>query len=136
MCAMKDTIPVIVAIIENPEGKVLLLKRSPRSSWAPNLWNIVTGKIEEGERPLEAALREIREEVALPVSLQQEYARYDVEYEGKIWRTYAFRFSTDHADPILNDEHVDFAWTTPHELSSFDIVSIMLEDLRQMRYDP
>ncbi|MBI4134208.1 MAG: NUDIX domain-containing protein [Candidatus Terrybacteria bacterium] len=131
---MKDIIPVIVALIENSEERMLLLKRSPNSNWAPNLWNIVTGKIEEGEGPVEAALREIREEVALPVSLQEEYARYDVDYDGKVWRTYAFRFSTDHADPILNDEHVDFAWVMPHELSSFDIVPVLLEDLRQMRY--
>ena len=131
---MKDIIPVIVAVIENSEGRMLLLKRSLKSSWAPNLWNIVTGKIEKGEGPVEAALREIREEVALPVSLQEEYARYDVDYDGKIWRTYAFRFSTDHADPILNDEHVDFAWVMPQELASFDIVPIMLEDLRQMQY--
>jgi len=44
---MKEIVSVIVAAIENPEGKILLLKRASHKKWAPNLWNIVSGHIEE-----------------------------------------------------------------------------------------
>lgn len=132
---MKEIVRVIVAIIENPEGKMLLLHRSPDKKWAPGLWNIVSGKIEkEDKTPLHAALREIREEVAMPVVLQKEHPVYDVDYDGKIWRTFAFRFQTEHTEPSLNDEHVAFQWIEPAELSRFEIVPIVLEDLRQMGY--
>src|SRR3989344_5089321 len=131
---MPEIIPVIVAVIDNQEGKRLLLKRAPHKKWAPGLWNIVSGHIDGEEEPLQAALREVEEETKLPVQLRRQYPVYDVDYEGKIWRTWAFRFFTEHANPHLNDEHVAHQWIYVDELYSYEIIPIMLEDLKQMGY--
>lgn len=41
--------------------KFLLLKRHPQKSYGQH-WNLPAGKLESGETPLQAALREVREE--------------------------------------------------------------------------
>ncbi|MEJ5305499.1 MAG: NUDIX pyrophosphatase [Ignavibacteria bacterium] len=50
--------------IENDQLKFLLLKRSPNEKY-PNIWQMVTGKIRDGEKAYETALRELKEETGL-----------------------------------------------------------------------
>lgn len=45
--------------------KILLLKRSDDDSLYPGIWQIVTGRIEAGEKAYETALREVGEETGL-----------------------------------------------------------------------
>jgi len=110
------------------------MKRAPHKKWAPNVWNIVSGHIEENEEPHTAALREIEEETGLDVTLTQEYPIYDVDYEGKTWRTWAYRFQTAQDAPRLNDEHVAYQWVYADEIYSYEILPIVFEDLKQMGY--
>ena len=47
-------------------GKVLLQKRAPEKDTFPGLWDVsVAGHVHAGETPLEAALREVKEEIGL-----------------------------------------------------------------------
>ena len=50
-------------IIENAEKRLLIAKRN--SKVADGIWEFPGGKIEEGETPQEALIREIREELGL-----------------------------------------------------------------------
>lgn len=45
--------------------KVLLAKRSKDSKNFPNEWSFVGGKVEEGETPLDAVVRETKEELGV-----------------------------------------------------------------------
>jgi 8-oxo-dGTP diphosphatase len=46
-------------------NRTLLLERHPSSNFAPNKWGFPGGKIEEGESPLTAAVRETQEETSI-----------------------------------------------------------------------
>jgi 8-oxo-dGTP pyrophosphatase MutT (NUDIX family) len=48
--------------ISGDRGEYLLLHRSAKDPLYPVLWQFVTGRVEEGETSLQAALRELREE--------------------------------------------------------------------------
>ena len=60
------TIPlnVVAAIIENPQGQLLIAERPPNKAWA-GYWEFPGGKIEAGESHEAALLRELREELGL-----------------------------------------------------------------------
>ncbi len=65
-----DGIPTVAIIIENPEGKVLLQLREnkPDVPFA-NHWTLPGGKVEIGETPFQAAVRELKEETDLDTQL-------------------------------------------------------------------
>ena len=59
------------AIIKNNRGEVLLLKRSNKNTHYKNYWQLPEGKIEKGESPECAILRELQEELSFsPIGLK------------------------------------------------------------------
>jgi mutator protein MutT len=50
-------------ILMNPEGEVLLQLRSTDERLYPDCWTLPGGKVEEGESPEQAILREVKEEL-------------------------------------------------------------------------
>ena len=64
------------------DGRVLLQKRASSKETFPNLWDVsVAGHIHAGEAPLEAALREIEEELGLVV--QEEQLEFIGRFKGE-----------------------------------------------------
>ena len=53
---------VVAAVIKDEEGKILITQRKIKKAQG-GLWEFPGGKIEEGETPQEALVREIREEL-------------------------------------------------------------------------
>ena len=60
------TIDVYLVSRQHGEWRVLALQRS-RTTRCPDAWETVHGRIEPGEEPEDAALREVREETSLAV---------------------------------------------------------------------
>ena len=78
---MKKTRPQCGLIIENGEGEVLLQLRDniPVIPW-PDCWGTFGGQVEEGETPLEAMRREIREELDLEIPDPEYFGNFP--YDG------------------------------------------------------
>lgn len=57
--------------IYTPNGEILIQKRTPNKDTYPNLWDIsVAGHLSVGDSPINAAIREIEEEIGLVVSVE------------------------------------------------------------------
>ena len=106
----------ISVVVRNESGKVLLLKRTEERG---GFWQPVTGKVERGESPLEAAQRELREETGFTAkvkSLEYEHAfTWGADGEPMVLRetAYVARVSGEaRRDP---NEHQDSGWFSVEE---------------------
>lgn len=63
---MPYTAPLDVFLLFVRESRILLALRE-NTGYADGMWNVPSGKVEDGEDPLAAAVREAREEVAVDV---------------------------------------------------------------------
>ena len=116
---LKDTVSSAVMV----DGKVLMLKRPDTCHSFPGMWSLVSGKIESGETPEQAARREIAEETGLKVGAPDASTRPVHVREGSVlWRVHPFLFRLDSAEPVLNDENEAFEWVSPEDIQSRDTV--------------
>lgn len=98
-------------VIEDKDGKVLLIHRN-----TPNRkqWETPGGKIEEGENPIFAAKREVKEELDIEVEITGEIGRKDFKEDdydmGYIW--YKAKIVSGNPEPIeeKHDKVKYFSW--------------------------
>jgi 8-oxo-dGTP pyrophosphatase MutT (NUDIX family) len=115
-----ETMPVGSAVvIFDEEGRVLILLRPKNMKWAPGKWALPGGHIEEGESPMMAAVREVREETTLAVPNPKQFHISD---NGEV-----VYFVAEISNPSvqIDFEHDDFAWVYPKELTNYDRVSTL-----------
>ena len=106
-------------LVLNNTGHVRLLQRHPSAKFAPRQWGYPGGKIEEGETPLEAAIRETREETTLVVK--------NPRYLGQFSAVEAY-LGEDYTGTVEIDfEHTEWAWVSPQELSQYDLAPNVME---------
>lgn len=112
----------ISAVIEDKEGKILLLKRNPNEKWYPKKWCIVAEKIKENEISDECFKRGLIEETGInnckDIERKKSYLFEDGDFKRII---YPYRCKIDNNNIKLNQEHSDYKWVTLEELFSFDI---------------
>lgn len=116
---MPDTIPVRVSIVDvlvarfGATGLEVLLLRRAAGVRCTGAWEIVHGSIEPGERPEQAAAREVREETALRLArlYNVTLGGFYLHKAGVLSLTCVFcaLVEPDH-DPVLGPEHDAFAW--------------------------
>ncbi len=110
------TVPVVCALIEDAEGRVLVAQR-PAHKHLGGLWEFPGGKIEPGESPEAALRREIREELGCEIevgaalaAVRHDYAEVTIEL-----RPFAARLAKGSAAPESR-EHQALRWVTAAEM--------------------
>ncbi len=73
----KTTKRMVLGFLFNNEGTEVALIRKSRPAWMARLWNGLGGAIEEGESPIEAMIREFREEGGA-ATIAQDWSEYCV----------------------------------------------------------
>lgn len=102
----------------NGELEFLLLKRASYQYY-PNLWQMVSGKIKEGEKAYQTALREIKEETNLiPENLWiapniNSFYSPDEEYISLI-PVFAAKVNPN-SEVVISSEHSEFKWVNKDE---------------------
>ncbi|MBX3486575.1 MAG: NUDIX hydrolase [Candidatus Paracaedibacteraceae bacterium] len=113
--SLKPTFPQIIL---RKNDKILLLRRAEAATVFGGYWHLPTGKIEDGESPKQAAIRECYEEVGLLADLQLEFVCYNkipsIHNQQEIWEDICYYFSADieGQDPVNNepDKFMDMGW--------------------------
>ena len=108
----------VVAALFRRGDSFMICQRSPHKARGL-LWEFPGGKVEPGETPEQALVRECREELGVAVSVGSEYASVIYEYPDVTIRLAVFEAEiVGGADP-QRPEHADIRYITPGEIPKF-----------------
>jgi len=85
------------------DDKVLLQKKS-RGKFGGGKWNAPGGKINEGETPEDAAIREVKEETGLDVTELESTGVLEVKSEGDSFSIHVFKTHSFNGTPQHGEE--------------------------------
>ena len=111
---MKKIIKVVGAILIK-EGRILCAQRGGEKS-LPYLWEFPGGKIEQGESPHQALIRELSEELLIEVELEATiFDPVSYEYDFGVVNLTTIIGKLKSGEPVLT-EHQEIRWLSPEEL--------------------
>ena len=126
---------VVTCILIDYHENILILKRSDKVRTYKGYWGGIAGYIEEGEKPIDTAFKEIREETGLtdkdveliktlnPIEFTDFY-----EEEKYDWKVYPFLFRIRKENKIRIDwEHISYKWIKPSDIDKFKTVPRLRE---------
>jgi dATP pyrophosphohydrolase len=110
-----------LVLIHTPDLQVLIMERADK----PGFWQSVTGSIEEGETPYDAAIREVQEETGLDAlaykfedwqasNVYEIYSHWRHRYAPGVTENVEHLFGLELPAPVdvqlAPDEHVRYEW--------------------------
>ncbi|MGE6515299.1 8-oxo-dGTP diphosphatase MutT [Lysinibacillus sphaericus] len=111
---MKKNVHVVGAIIENEKQEIFCALRSPEMTLA-NYWEFPGGKIEVGETPEQALIREITEEFNCSIKVGEKVEDTTYEYEKFIVRLETYKAQLLKGKPVAI-EHAETRWVSRKQL--------------------
>jgi 8-oxo-dGTP diphosphatase len=102
-------------------GRVLLAQR-PRDKHLPLKWEFAGGKVEPGEHPAAAIVREIHEELGCDIVITRALPRFTYDYTRVVIEMIPFvcALAPGSTEPRTH-EHVAIAWVEPAKLTTYDL---------------
>ncbi|MFT5133490.1 MAG: 8-oxo-dGTP pyrophosphatase MutT (NUDIX family) [Gammaproteobacteria bacterium] len=121
-----------INIVENNLSELLLLKRSAQAKLGPGLWGFPAGHIEDGEKPEECALRELKEEIGNNFVIDSLAALGPLRdcYYGGIYEIYLYHRRWSGGEINLNHEHTQYAWVGREDYKQYSVMDGIDEDIR------
>jgi len=101
-------VEVAAAVLQKPDGTFLLAQRPPDKIWA-GYWEFPGGKIEPGETPYHALVRELREELGIEVQTAYPWVTRVYTYPHATVRLHFFRV-TAWSGELHPHEGQQFSW--------------------------
>jgi 8-oxo-dGTP diphosphatase len=111
---------VSVGIIRR-NGLVLACQRK-RTAQYPLQWEFPGGKIEKGETPSVALIRELEEELGIEATPGPEYHRQEWDYGDMSFRVFYFPVDMFRGEPV-NRAFESMRWVKPEELQGMNILA-------------
>lgn len=95
-------------------------------------WEFPGGKLEAGETPEAAVLREVKEELDIEITVGELYETVEYDYPEFHLKMYCFLCRIKSGEPVLK-EHDASAWFTPETLDTVEWLPANLELIRRLR---
>jgi 8-oxo-dGTP diphosphatase len=128
---MATYVAVIGVVVKLDDDRILLLKRNARRRTSPDKWQTPSGFMKEGESAEKAVLREVKEETSLDGTIKKSGSAFEVIDEWARWIILPFLVSVKSDKVIIETkEHSAFRWVNVDEVTSFECVKGIDEDLK------
>lgn len=121
-------IDVVAAVVEK-DGKYLMAHRPVDKGGE---WEFPGGKVEKGETFFEALIREIKEELSVPIKPIRILSSYPKDIRGQ---TYSIHFvaATLGSEEFVLTEHQSCQWLDLNEIKQLPMSSVDKEFVKQLR---
>jgi 8-oxo-dGTP diphosphatase len=130
-------VPVVCAIIQDAQNRLLLAQR-PADKHLGLKWEFAGGKLETGESPEAALVREINEELGCDIEIREALARFTHDYGTVLIEMLPFLCAlTPTSNAPHPHEHIALKWVALTEIDDIDLapadwpVVAMLRERRQ-----
>jgi 8-oxo-dGTP diphosphatase len=111
---------VVAGILER-NGRLLICQRRADQAH-PGKWEFPGGKVEPGETPEAALVRELREELGIESEMPEEITRYEFAYPGKNAILLLFLKVHSWTGTIENRIFEAVTWEVPEKLKDYDFL--------------
>lgn len=108
---MRKITEVAAAVLLRPDGSFLLGQRAP-GTFYPGYWEFPGGKVEPGETPRAALVRELAEELEIAVREAHPWVLREFEYEHAHVRLHFFRVTAWEGE-LRDHVHAALEWQRP-----------------------
>ena len=111
----------VVAILQDEQGRFLLIRRGLQLARAPGFWCFVGGEVEEGESFEAAIVREMREEVGLEVrAISKAHETISPNNEYRLHWMIVELYHNDIKLCLHEIEVAEARWLHPHDALQLD----------------
>lgn len=115
---MKPEVLVVAAVIrkaEEPHGPILIVRRGPQQSNS-GFWEFPGGKVETGESPEAALIREIHEELRLDIKVLEYLGQEKWQAGAKVIVLKVFESEVQDFSKLKLIEHDACLWQMPDQI--------------------
>ncbi len=129
---MRHRGPLLVSAgIIHRDGQVLVGQRR-REDRHPLKWEFPGGKVEYGESPQQALVRELQEELQIVAQIGSELARYEHEYPGGSRVHLLFFAVSEFTGEPMGRVFEQICWTDLHRLPQLDFLDGDLDFVKRL----
>ena len=129
--AADSRLDIALAIVVR-EGRVLVARRAS-DQHLPGAWEFPGGKIDDGEEPEAAALRELREEAGLTADSAESLLVFVHDYPDRRLRFHAFVVNAASGEVAIDGDR-SFQWVEPSSLDELEMPDANRAILRALRW--
>jgi 8-oxo-dGTP diphosphatase len=114
-------VTTVVAAIIQRDGRILIGQRK-NLGHHPLKWEFPGGKVEPGETPEAALIRELQEELGIQARIDRELMRYEYQYPGRSRILLIFYSVVDFDGEPQNLDFDQIRWEQPQLLRNYDFL--------------
>jgi len=111
------TIDVVAAVVTDGD-EILVCRRGPHIGQAGR-WEFPGGKVEPGEDPVDALIREVREELGVGIRVTGHLSTDDTHVGDRIIRLACYRAELTAERPTDSTDHDELRWVSRGALDQF-----------------
>lgn len=128
------SIHVVAAIIKR-DNEFLITRRASHKSLA-GYWEFPGGKVDDGEKPEDALVREIKEELDVEVSVDSYYMRSEYSYDfGTVVLDSYFCQLVHAISDIASTDHDKVIWCNRDNLQGYDFAPADIPIIKGLHED-